>query len=126
MLEKNNQLESQNKEITEQIDSLEQSMSKQDLKFKKQLDRWYRELDQYKDEIAQSTRLAEEKQIKTDSDIAKILKFRETQRNTITPQDQTTEHQSHSKDQLPGPASGTKPSKRTQLGDSYSKCAKEE
>ena len=34
MLKKNNQLESQNKEITEQIDNLEQSMSKQDLKLK--------------------------------------------------------------------------------------------
>ena len=60
----------------EQIDPLEYTMDKQESDFKQQLDSWYKELDKYKEEIAQSTRLAEEKQRKTDSDTAEIKRIR--------------------------------------------------
>ena len=52
MTRKNKQLETQNKKITEQINQLEHSMDKQESELKQQLDLWYKELDQYKEEIA--------------------------------------------------------------------------
>ena len=119
LLKENEQLGAQNKVISEQIETLEHKFNEQDQRFKRQLDSWYKELDQYKEEIEHSTKIVEEKQLQTESDIAKIIKFRESQSRATTLQAHTTKHQ------LPGPNSDSSPTTRTQPETSSFRCAKE-
>ena len=67
----------------EQLDQLEYTMDKQEADIKQQLEAWYKELDKYKEVIAQTILLAEEKQRKADLDILEIKRIRENQDRQI-------------------------------------------